>query len=104
MVAEGGGFRCLLKGRFAAAALATGRVAAVFQRSLYLESGAGALACLGPPGLGAGPLNALFDLPRGMDFDACGVRPGDAATASFGALRIGSLSFAAEGPLWRPPA
>lgn len=34
---------------------------ATFRRSLYVRDEGGAIACLGVPGLGAGPLNALCD-------------------------------------------
>jgi Protein of unknown function (DUF2877) len=54
-----------------------GRVLAVFRRSFYvaLEGGgadAAALVCLGPPTLGAGPLNALCAPPPGGDWPAAG--------------------------------
>jgi hypothetical protein len=50
-----------------------------------------------------GPLNALFDLPPGLDFSASGVRPGDPVRRNEGVLEIGRLAFAAAGPAWRPP-
>ena len=54
-------------GRFARRALARPtRVIARFERSAYVESSAG-IACIGGPGLGSGPLNAIIpvlaDLP-----------------------------------------
>ncbi len=50
----------------------TGRVLAVFRTSFYVETGDGALACVGPRAMGAGPLNVLADLPRGLDWQAAG--------------------------------
>lgn len=38
-------------------------VVAAFARSFYVRDGAGRLACIGGPGLGDGPLNALGDRP-----------------------------------------
>ena len=54
----------------------SGRVLAVFRRSIYLERVDGALACLGPSALGAGPLNALCDLPEGFGWEERRVAPG----------------------------
>jgi len=55
-------FRVSRAGRAALAALRAGpaRVFAVFERSCYVETSAG-LACLGGPGLGQGPLNAILE-------------------------------------------
>lgn len=38
-----------------------GCVIATFRRSLYIRDTSGAIGCIGMPGLGAGPLNALCD-------------------------------------------
>jgi hypothetical protein len=91
--------------RDAALATAAGRVVAVFARSFYLANAAEALACVGPPGLGSGPLNLLCELPAGLDFQASGLRPGDAVSGDGAVLRVGGrfalrLTGAA---LWRPP-
>ena len=50
-------------GRFArdALALGEGEVCARFQRSVYLRMPGERYACIGDPGLGCGPLNALVD-------------------------------------------
>ena len=90
--------------RDAALAMAAGRVVAVFARSCYLANAAEALACVGPPGLGSGPLNLLCELPAGLDFPASGLRPGDAVSYDGTVLRVGGrfalrLTGAA---LWRP--
>ena len=65
-----------------------GRVLAVFQRSFYVESAAGGLACLGHRRIGAGPLNALVDLPERWDWAAAGLRPGDSAEVRDTRLRL----------------
>ncbi|MEK6711889.1 MAG: DUF2877 domain-containing protein [Nitrospinota bacterium] len=71
-----------LIGRAARRALAPGlppeegKVLAVFRRSIYLERAGGALACLGPPALGAGPLNALCGMPEGFEWEEKGIVPG----------------------------
>lgn len=97
-----------LIGGVARRALASGsdwRVLAVFRRSVYCESGAGALVCLGPPSLGAGPLNALADLPERLDWEGSGLRPGAPALCDGTTVRVDgrlwlSLAGARE---WRPP-
>lgn len=76
-----------------------GSVLAVFRRSVYLShDGSGAIACVGPAALGAGPLNALADPGRSVpDWQDAGLRPGDPIGPENGSLRIGklgALSFA----------
>jgi hypothetical protein len=81
-----------------------GKVVAVFARSFYLADAAGGLACIGPLGLGRGPLNMLCDLPRDLDWPARGLRPG------IGARRDGMILFVdgigafslADAVVWRP--
>jgi hypothetical protein len=97
--------RCV--GRAARASLGPGRqgsVLAVFHRSFYVAFDEGALACIGPPGMGAGPLNALADLPDGLDWQASGMTAGDAARTDRGTLRIGrTLEFAFDSAVvWSP--
>jgi hypothetical protein len=80
------------------------RVLAVFRRSVYCESAAGAIVCAGPASLGPGPLNALCDLPDGFDWEATGLRPGagaawDGTTWRLGASAVLSLAGARA---WRP--
>jgi hypothetical protein len=65
-----------------------GRVLAVFQRSFYVESAAGGLACLGHRRIGAGPLNGLVALPERWDWAASGLRPGDPAEVRDTRLRL----------------
>lgn len=93
-------------GCIAARALAgktTGRVVAAFERSFYVTAG-GQWICIGPVGLGAGPLNllcgpgdALHDLMQGLVGD-------EPLTVSRGALVIGSRrSIAWTGAaVWHP--
>lgn len=70
-----------------------GSVLAVFRRSVYLShDGSGAIACVGPAALGAGPLNALADPGRTvLDWQDAGLRPGDPVGSENGGLRIGKL-------------
>ena len=86
-----------------------GRVMAVFRRSFYVESDAGGLACLGPPSLGAGPLNAIAALPGGVEWEASGLVPGARARRNGDALEVaGRFAFTIAGAsAWqpaRPPA
>lgn len=95
-----------LIGGVARRALAAGsgwRVLAVFRRSFYCEDIEGALVCLGPPSLGAGPLNALTDVPESVDWEASGLRPGAPAACDGTILRVdGWLRFSLEGAReWR---
>ena len=82
-----------------------GTVIAVFARSFYLANAAGELACIGPPGLGRGPLSLLCDLPRALDWQARGLRPGHIVRHLDEALHIdgiGSLLLA-DAFVWQPP-
>ncbi|MFC1492022.1 DUF2877 domain-containing protein [Nitrospinota bacterium] len=80
-----------------------GRVLAVFRRSFYLEMKG--LVCIGPPALGAGPLNAVCALPNGIDWGADGLRPGERARRAGASLTVGGrFAFSASGAqVWRPP-
>lgn len=94
-------------GRAAGAALAPGRrgsVLAVFRRSFYVELDGGALACIGPAAMGAGPLNALAGLPDGLDWRASGLVAGAPAHVGRGSLTIaGRFEFALEPAVeWSP--
>lgn len=95
-------------GSAAAAALAAngrGKVLAVFRRSFYVKGAADALACIGPIAIGAGPLNAICDLPDGIDWEASGLRTGDSVSAAEENLTVGGrFSFRLKGAArWRPP-
>ena len=81
----------------------TGRVAAVFARSIYLRTPRG-WVCAGPPGLGSGPLNLLCDLPVAMDWTARGLRPGGAIDIGGKAIDLGrGLALGLAGArVWRP--
>ncbi len=80
-----------------------GRVGAVFARSFY-ASLAGTEVCVGPPGLGAGPLNLRCrSAPR--DWRAAGLREGMAVLAGPHELHLPphlAISVA-EATLWTPP-
>ena len=100
-------FPVTLLGDGAARALAPGldgRVMAVFRRSFYVENETGGLACLGPPSLGAGPLNAISALPGGVEWEASGLVPGARARRDGDALVVGGrFAFTFAGALaWRP--
>ncbi len=81
-----------------------GKVIAVFARSFYLANARDELACIGPAGLGGGPLNMLCGLPDGLDWQATGLRMGDpvswdgAHSLAAGRFRFGLASAVA----WRP--
>ncbi len=81
-----------------------GRLRAVFERSFYIHL-AGQEICLGPPGLGAGPLNLRCQVAR-PDWPAWGLR--EDAAVLIGAREIcipPHLRFALAGAaVWRPPA
>src|SRR5262249_51803611 len=79
-------------------------VIAVFPRSFYLASGTGELACLGPRGLGAGPLNLLCESSPNVEWPALGLAPGATASRDGARLRIGEvLTIDREGAaMWRP--
>jgi Protein of unknown function (DUF2877) len=64
----------------------SGRVLAVFRRSLYVEAESGSLFCVGAASLGDGPLHLLCALPPGLDWAAQGLEPG--APAWIGPQRI----------------
>jgi hypothetical protein len=83
-----------------------GRVLAVFQRSFYLETATGRLACLGAEGLGAGPLNGLCDLPGDWDWQARGLGPGAPVRRQGDTLQVGQRFACAlsQAKLWRPAA
>ncbi len=79
-----------------------GRVSAVFERSFYVSL-AGTEVCVGPPGLGAGPLNLRCrSTPR--DGRAGGLREGMAVLVGLRELRLPpnlAISFA-EAAVWSP--
>jgi Protein of unknown function (DUF2877) len=83
---------------------ALGKVVAVFARSFYVADAADGLACIGPPGLGRGPLNMLCDLPRDLDWPARGLRRGAGARRDGMTLRIDGIgAFSLDGAeTWRP--
>lgn len=97
--------RVLGIGESAASALAgsgPGRVAAVFTRTLYIETTLG-WACLGPTGLGSGPLNVLCDLPDSIDWRAT-ITCGQTVTFAHGlfALSPGWAFVPGNARTWRP--
>ncbi len=92
MTSDRNGFVIERIGRAARDCLAPGgrgSVLAVFRRSFYVEFDDGALACIGPDGMGAGPLNALARLPDGLDWQASGLAVGAAAHVDDRCLKVG---------------
>ncbi|MDA0999134.1 MAG: DUF2877 domain-containing protein [bacterium] len=95
-------------GSAAAAALAAapgGEVIAVFRRSFYVKGAGGGLVCIGPPGIGAGPLNAICELPEGLDWEASGLHAGDSVSIAEENLTVGGrFSFGLKNMArWHPP-
>jgi len=86
------------------AAAGSGRVAAVFTRSFYLESG-GQMACIGDRSLGLGPLNAVCDAPPGIDWPASGLRVGAAYRIAGDRLHVAArfVFSTAAAKTWAPP-
>ena len=80
-----------------------GRVGAVFARSFYV-SFAGTEVCVGPPGLGAGPLNLRCRSIPG-DWRAAGLHEGMAVLVGPRELRLPPhfVIAVAEAALWTPP-
>ena len=81
-----------------------GTVSAVFERSFYIHV-AGQEVCLGPPGLGAGPLNLRCRVER-PDWRAWGLREGAAVLLAPRAVRFPpNLSVSlCEATVWQPKA
>jgi hypothetical protein len=85
-------------GRHAAA-----RVAAVFSRSLHLESD-GDFICIGDPSIGRGPLNAVLDRTGWMRLAGAPQPVGTSACIAQGAIRIGEVAIdTIRAERWRPP-
>ena len=81
----------------------SGAVHSVFSRSAYFELGE-ALVCIGPRGLGNGPLNLLCEpWPDGPAL-AARIAPGDAIAADGWSIRVGAFAISLAGlSAWRPP-
>jgi hypothetical protein len=86
--------------------LGAGRVAAVFQRSFYIEAPSGALVCIGPLGMGPGPLNLLCEFPSDVDWPSLGLRQEMLVRREGDALRIGeTIGIPLAGIVeWHPPS
>ena len=84
-----------------------GSVLAVFRRSVYLSHDrSGAIACIGPSALGAGPLNALAGAGERLPvWEDAGLTPSDPVAACGAGIRIGALRVLAfrDAALHDPP-
>ncbi len=76
---------------------------AVFPRGIYCRNQGGGLVFLGPPSIGAGPLNALCDVPEGWHWQREGFHPRTPVYSDGKALWVdGRFGFSFEGArLWR---
>ncbi|HET7805107.1 MAG TPA: DUF2877 domain-containing protein [Pseudolabrys sp.] len=106
-VRHGETMRVAVLGEFAQAILHAhpgGTVIAVFRRSFYVQFGRD-VVCVGPPGLGKGPLNVLAVVPVDLEWPAFGVTRQQDVSRSGPMLRVGEhLVFDLNGAeLWRPP-
>jgi hypothetical protein len=80
----------------------TARIAAVFARSLHLESG-GDVLCLGDPGIGCGPLNAIVGSAGWARLRAAIPPAGATVPIDRRSIRIGSVAIGTCGvTVWRP--
>ena len=61
----------------------------VFRRSLYVENSSGRIACIGERGIGPGPLNALFEFSKDLDFTGI-VSAGSSARIQNNSICLGS--------------
>lgn len=98
-------FPITLVGRVARNVLTTmesGHIVAAFQRSFYVESDHGELICFGAAAMGAGPLNALCDLPG--RYVPRSLEPGMRIEKRADELRLGAKMALnlADATTWRP--
>jgi hypothetical protein len=68
---------------------ATGRVLAVFERSIYIDLADG-IVCIGGVGLTASPLTLISTAPETMNWRASGIRVNDQVSMSSDILNIGA--------------
>jgi hypothetical protein len=82
---------------------AAARVAAVFSRSLHLESD-GDFICIGDPSIGRGPLNAVLDGAGWMRLATALPPVGISARITLDAIRIGGVALdTTRAEPWSPP-
>ena len=101
-------FAVVVLGEFSDAILrahASGAVIAVFRRSFYIQFDRD-VVCVGPPGLGKGPLNVLTVVPARLEWPAHGVARQQNVSRSASTLTVGEhLRLDLSGAdVWRPPA
>ena len=100
-------FPVTLLGGAARRALAVGSrwtVLAVFRRSFYCRNEDGSLVCVGPPSIGAGPLNAIAALDEAVDWCASDLHSGAPAYFDGAGLRVDGryVFLLADAREWRP--
>lgn len=81
-----------------------GRVAAVFDRSFYIEYG-DEFVCIGVPALIPGPLTASADVPGGMNWASSGIRVDARVSGVDGVLSVGDRFrfHTRSAQQWSPP-
>ncbi len=82
----------------------SGRVAAVFERSVYVDFD-GRFVCFGSEEIGNGPLNALVP-PASVNWCACAVTRGDRVCVDASGVSLGRRCTldASNARVWMPPA
>jgi Protein of unknown function (DUF2877) len=86
------------------ARMGQGRVAAVFDRSFYIEYG-DEFVCIGVPALIPGPLTASADVPSGMNWASSGIRDDARVSGADGILSVGDRFrfHTRSAQQWSPP-
>lgn len=80
------------------------RVLAVFERSFYVETVAGALVCIGERSIGAGPLVVLCAPAPGGRWRTAGIERGATGRVRAGAIALGGIELDwGRAPAWTPP-
>ena len=104
----GGTVTVAMLGQFAQTVLrahSRGAMLAVFHRSFYVQFDDD-VVCVGPPGLGKGPLNVLAVVSSDLEWPALGLAPKQNVLRSASVLSVGeNLRFEFGGAdVWQPPA
>ena len=82
---------------------AAGRVIATFDRSFYVATGTGALACFGAAALGPGPLNVLIEASRAHAMVIARMVDGASVAVAEATVAVGPVRFSlADAKAWEP--